>query len=79
MFIDKVKAFLNRVRESLPGRWFWLLVGLSLIVNSIYLMHQRGPNSEANQTLMLWNGIYRLEIVNILYFAVAIPYLVRIS
>jgi 4-amino-4-deoxy-L-arabinose transferase-like glycosyltransferase len=76
MFIDKAKAFSNRARELLPGRWFWLLVGLSLIVNSIYLMHQRGPNSEANQTLMLWNGIYRLEIVNILYFAVAIPYLV---
>ena len=73
--MDTIKAFLSRVKQSLPGRWFWLLVGLGLIINGVYLMHQRGVNSDANQTLISWNNIYHLEIVNILYFAVAIPYL----
>ena len=59
----------------MPGRWFWLLVGLGLVVNGIYLMQQRGDFNDANQTLILWNDKFHLEIVNILYFAVAIPYL----
>ncbi|MGD8403880.1 MAG: glycosyltransferase family 39 protein [Anaerolineales bacterium] len=76
MFIDKTKAFLTRVRESLPGRWFWLLVGLGLIVNGVYWMHQRGDINDAGQTLMRWSDDYHLEIVNILYLAVATPYLI---
>ena len=76
MFIDKAKAFLTRVRASLPGRWFWLLVGLGLIINGVYLVHQRGDINEASQILLRWNEEFHLEIVNILYLVVAIPYLV---
>jgi len=76
MYIDQTKAFLSRVREALPGRWFWLLVGLGLIVNGIFWAHQRGDINEANQTLIRWNDNFHLEIVNILHFAVAVPYLI---
>jgi len=76
MWIEKNKAFLTRVRESLPGRWFWLLVGLGLIINGVYWVHQRGDINEASQILLHWNEEFHLEIVNILYLVVAIPYLV---
>ncbi|MGB7875082.1 MAG: hypothetical protein WBL25_11920, partial [Anaerolineales bacterium] len=73
--MDSIKTFLSRVRDALPGRWFWLLVGLGLIVNGIYLTHQRGDINDANQMLLRWNENFHLEIVNILYLAVATPYL----
>jgi len=76
MWIEKNKAFLTRVRESLPGRWFWLLVGLGLIINGVYWVHQRGDINEASQILLHWNEEFHLEIINILYLVVAIPYLV---
>jgi len=76
MFIDKIKTFLSRARELLPGRWFWLLVGLGLIINGIYLAHQRGDINDASQTLLRWNENFHLEIVNLLQLAVATPYLI---
>ena len=76
MWIEKIKNNLTRVRESLPGRWFWLLVGLGLIINGVYWMHQRGDINDAGQTLIRWSDDFHLEIVNILYLAVATPYLI---
>ena len=64
MSLDKFKAFLSRAKATLPGRWFWLLIGLGLIVNSQYLMHQREPLGEINEALDLWNVAFRLDIVN---------------
>ena len=75
MFRDTIKDFLSRFRESLPGRWFWLVVGLGLIITGVYLMHQRGEYSGTNQALVLWNERFHLEIPNLLQFVVALPYL----
>jgi 4-amino-4-deoxy-L-arabinose transferase-like glycosyltransferase len=72
---DSIKTFLARAKATLPRRWFWLLIGLGLIVHGQYLMHQREPIGTANQTLELWNITFRLEIVNIQNFGRAIPYL----
>ena len=74
MWIEKLNF--NRVRESLPGRWFWLLVGLGLTVNDVYWIHQRGDINDAGKILIRWNDNFHLEIVNLLYLVVATPYLV---
>jgi len=72
---DSVKVFLSRAKETLPGRWLWLLIGLGLIVNGQTLIHQREPFGEVNPTLEFWNVTYRLDIVNMQNFGAAIPYL----
>lgn len=75
MHPENLKAFLSRVKATLPGRWFWLLIALGLIVNGQYLMHKREPFGEVDPTLELWNVTYRLDIVNMQNFGAAIPYL----
>lgn len=75
MGIEKITTFLNRIKATLPGRWFWLLIGLGLIVNGQYLMHQRDPVGAINKTLDILNITFRLDIVNMQNFGAAIPYL----
>lgn len=75
MPFDKFKAFLSRARATLPGRWFWLLIGVGLVANGQYLMHQRDPVGEINQTLDLLNVTHRLDIVNLQNLGAALPYL----
>ena len=72
---DSFKAFLSRAKSTLPGRWFWLLIGLGLISYSQYLMQQHDFLGDANPTLDLWNVTHRLEIVNIQNLGAAIPFL----
>ena len=72
---NSIKAFLSRARATLPGRWFWLLIGLGLIVYGQTLMHQREPVGEINQTLETLNLTFRLDIVNMQNLGSAIPYL----
>ena len=75
MIISKIKVYLSRVRGTLPGRWFWLLISLGLIVNGQYLMHQREPAGKINEALDILNITFRLDIVNMQNFGGAIPYL----
>ena len=65
MFSDKAKDFISRAIATLPGGWFWLLIGLGLLANGQYLMYQREPTGELNPTLQLLNTTFRLEVVNI--------------
>lgn len=69
------KTFLSRARETLPGRWFWLLIGLGLLVNGQYLIFQRETIGETKPALDLWNITFRLDIVNIQNFGKGFPYL----
>ena len=72
---DSIKAFLFRAKATLPGRWFWLLIGLGLLAYSQYLIQQREPVGDINPTLDMWNVTHRLEIVNMQNFGAAIPFL----
>ncbi len=71
-----MKAIYSRTNGTFPGRWFWLLIGLGLIIYSQALMHQRDLVSEVNPLLEAWNLSFRLDIVNIQNFGTAIPFLV---
>jgi len=72
MWIKKIKAFLSRAKATLPGRWFWLLIGLGSITYSQSLIQQRNPVGEVNQALEIWNIAFRLEIVNMQNLGAAI-------
>ena len=75
MIVSKIKAFLSRARATLPGRWLWLLIGLGLIANGQYLMHQREPAGRIKEALDTLNITFRLDIVNMQNFGAAIPFL----
>ncbi len=70
-----IQDSLSRAKATLPGRWFWLLIGLGLIVYGQTLMHRREPVGEINPTLETLNLSFRLDIVNMQNLGSAIPYL----
>ncbi|MBN1452923.1 MAG: glycosyltransferase family 39 protein [Anaerolineales bacterium] len=74
--IDSIKAFLSRARATLPGGWFWLLIGLGLVAYGQYVIYQRAPLGVANPSLEGWNTAFRLEIVNMDNVMLALPFLV---
>ncbi|MFL7870684.1 MAG: glycosyltransferase family 39 protein, partial [Anaerolineales bacterium] len=73
--IDSVRNFLSRAWATLPGRWFWLLIGLGLVVYGQYVIYQRVPLGRTNPALEMWNEAFRLEIVNLEDVALALPFL----
>ena len=70
-----IEAFLSRARATLPGRWFWLSIGLGLVAYGQYVIYQRAPLGKVNPSLELWNATFRLEIVNLDNVMLALPFL----
>jgi 4-amino-4-deoxy-L-arabinose transferase-like glycosyltransferase len=76
MSTNQAKAFLSRFIASLPGRWFWLLVGLGSLAWGQYLMNQPATAGKANPSADFWNAVYRLEVPNLGEAMLAVPFLI---
>lgn len=72
---ESIKTFLSRAIATLPGRWFWLLIGLGAIAYGQYVIYQRDPLGKANAMFEYWNAVYRLEVVNLDNVMLALPFL----
>ncbi len=74
--ITPLRILLERASVLLPSRWLLLLIGISCIAYSQYMMEQRALQGKPLQIADDWNILYRFEIVNFSNVLSVIPYFV---